>query len=117
MGLIQIEEMEFYAFHGHYEEERYVGNRFLLDLSIFTDTSEAEKSDRIDDALNYQKVYAMIKDEMENKKSHLLENIGRRIIDRLYENFEGIEKLRLKISKMNPAMGGQINSVSLTLEE
>lgn len=117
MGLIQIEEMEFYAFHGHYEEERYVGNRFLIDISIYTDTSEAEQSDKIEDALNYQKVYAMIKDEMENKKSHLLENIGRRIINRLYDNFEGIEKLKLKISKMNPPMGGQINSVSLTLEE
>jgi hypothetical protein len=34
MGIIEIEEMEFYAYHGHYEEERVVGNRFLLDLKL-----------------------------------------------------------------------------------
>ena len=117
MGQIEIEGMEFYAYHGHYEEERYVGNRFLLDICITTDTSKAEQSDRIEDALNYQKVYALITGEMEEEKSHLLENIGRRIIDKLYDEFDEIDKLRIKISKMNPPMGGQIRSVSVTLEE
>ena len=34
MGKIIIEEMEFYAFHGHYQEEQIVGNRFLVDLEM-----------------------------------------------------------------------------------
>ena len=46
MGLIQIEGMEFYAYHGHYEEERIVGNRFLIDIDIKTNTKKAESSDR-----------------------------------------------------------------------
>ncbi|MFO7789415.1 MAG: dihydroneopterin aldolase [Bacteroidota bacterium] len=125
MGLIEIEGMEFYAYHGHYKEERYVGNRFLLDICISTDTTKAENSDNIEDTLNYQKVYAIIKDAMENKKSHLIENIGRRIINRLYENFDNpksgsgqaIDNIKLKISKINPPMGGQIRSVSVTIEE
>ncbi|MFW5805031.1 MAG: dihydroneopterin aldolase [Bacteroidales bacterium] len=117
MGIIKIEGMEFYAYHGHYREERYVGNRFLLDISINTNTTKAEKSDNIEDTLNYQQVYAIIKDDMENKQSHLLENIGRRIIDRLYKNFDGIDKVKLKISKINPPMGGQIQSVSVTIED
>ncbi len=118
MGLIEIEGMEFYAYHGHYKEERYVGNRFLLYISINTDTTKAENSDNIEDALNYQKVYAIIKDEMENKKSYLIENIGRRIINCLYGNFDSINNIRLKISKINPpTMGGQIRSVSVTIED
>ncbi len=36
MGKIIIEDMEFYAFHGHYKEEQIVGNRFLVDLEIET---------------------------------------------------------------------------------
>ncbi|NOZ45811.1 MAG: dihydroneopterin aldolase [Chlorobi bacterium] len=114
MGLIQIEKMEFYAYHGHFKEERIVGNRFLLDISIKTDTLKAAESDSIDDALNYQAVYKIIKGEMQ-KKSHLLENIGKRILDKLYKNFEGIEEITLKVSKMHPPMGGQIESVSVTM--
>lgn len=117
MGLIEIEGMEFYAYHGHYEEERYVGNRFLVDIALTTDTARAEESDRIEDALNYQKVYALIKEEMEQHKSHLLEHIARRIINKLYEGFDAIEHIKLKLSKINPPMGGQIRCVSVTLEE
>ena len=114
MGIIEIEEMEFYAYHGHYEEERVVGNRFLLDLSIEADCDKAAKSDRIHDALNYQIAYKIIREQMQ-EKSHLLENIAKRILDALYENMKDIKKATIKVRKMNPPMGGQIKSVSVTM--
>lgn len=113
MGLIEIEGMEFYAFHGHFEQEQVVGNKFLLNISINTDCDAAGKSDDLKDALDYQKVYLLIKSEME-KKSFLLENICDRILDRLYTEFNTIAKATIKVSKINPPMGGQIEKVSIT---
>ncbi|HEY3389308.1 MAG TPA: dihydroneopterin aldolase [Prolixibacteraceae bacterium] len=49
-------------------------------------------------------------------KSHLLENVAGRILNRLYSEFRSIEKAKVKISKLNPPMGGQIEKVSVTLE-
>lgn len=116
MGLIEIENMEFYAYHGHYEQERVVGNRFLLNIKIETNTEKAELSDNIEDALNYQIVYSLIKEQM-IIKSHLLENIARRIMDAIYNEFENdIIKCELKVSKINPPMGGQIGQVSVSLK-
>jgi dihydroneopterin aldolase len=114
MGKISIEGMEFYAYHGHFKEEQIVGNKFLVDIDIFTNCSAAGKSDNLKDALDYQKVYTLIKLEM-SKKSFLLENICSRILDKLYEKFDSIEKAQIKISKINPPMGGQIQKVSITL--
>ena len=54
MGKIVIEEMEFYAFHGHYQEEQIVGNRFLVDLEMDADLTAAAGSDSLSDAVNYQ---------------------------------------------------------------
>jgi dihydroneopterin aldolase len=34
MGVIRIEDMEFYAFHGHYQEEQIVGSHFMVDVTI-----------------------------------------------------------------------------------
>jgi dihydroneopterin aldolase len=51
------------------------------------------------------------------KKSHLLENIAGRILDALYSEMPGIKKARIKVSKMNPPMGGKIGSVSVVLEK
>jgi dihydroneopterin aldolase len=114
MGLIRIEDMEFYAFHGHYREEQIVGNRFLVDLEIETDMEKAGKSDRLEDAADYQIAFRTVKSEME-KKSFLLENIATRILDTLYINLPGIKRATVRIRKMNPPMGGNIGSVGVTL--
>ena len=114
MGLIQIENMEFYSFHGHFREERIVGNKFILDLTIETDMKAPMESDNLKDAVNYQRVYEIVKVQME-KKSYLLEHIAGRIIDAIYAEVEGIEKVTVKVSKMNPPMGGKIGSVSVVL--
>jgi len=114
MGLIQIENMEFYAYHGCYRQERVVGNRFLVSLDIVTPLAKAAASDNIGDTLNYQSAYEIVKEQM-GIKSRLLEHVAGRILDRLYEKFPGIEKATVKVSKMNPPMGGQMERVSVTL--
>ncbi|MBK7131915.1 MAG: dihydroneopterin aldolase [Bacteroidales bacterium] len=114
MGLIQIENMEFYSFHGHFKEERIVGNKFIVDLTIETDMKIPAESDNLKDAVNYQRVYELVKQQME-MKSHLLEHIAGRILDAVYSEMEGITKATVKVSKMNPPMGGKIGSVSVVL--
>jgi dihydroneopterin aldolase len=114
MGLIQIENMEFYSFHGHFKEERIVGNKFLVDLTIETDMKIPAESDNLKDAVNYQRVYEIVKQQME-LKSHLLEHIAGRILDSIYAEMVGITRVTVKVSKMNPPMGGKIGSVSVIL--
>ncbi|MDK2978228.1 MAG: 7,8-dihydroneopterin aldolase/epimerase/oxygenase [Bacteroidales bacterium] len=114
MGLIKIENMEFYAYHGHFKEEQIVGNRFLVDLTIETDMQVPAKSDDLKDALNYQVAYNLVKEQMQTK-SHLLEHIAGRILDALYHHFHTIKKATVKVSKMNPPMGGKMERVSVTL--
>jgi dihydroneopterin aldolase len=116
MGLIQIEGMEFYAFHGHYKEEQIVGNRFLVDLTLETEMDRPLKSDNLKDAVNYQRAYEIVKKQME-VKSFLLENIAGRILDSIFSELQGVKKATVKVSKMNPPMGGKINSVSVVMSK
>lgn len=116
MGLIKIENMEFYSFHGHFKEERIVGNKFLVDLTIETDMTVPAESDNLKDAVNYQRIYEIVKQQME-LKSHLLEHIAGRILDAVYAEVKGIAKVKVKVSKMNPPMGGKIGSVSVVMEK
>ncbi len=104
----------FTLFMGISEEERIVGNKFLVDLTIETDMTIPAKSDNLKDAVNYQKVYDIVKSQME-MKSHLLEHIAGRILDSIYAEMEGIQKVTVKVSKMNPPMGGKIGSVSVVI--
>ena len=114
MDSIRIENMEFYAYHGHFKEEQIVGNRFIVSVTIDADLDKPAQSDKLEDTLNYQKAYHIIKMEM-TKKSHLLENIASRILDALYSDFGTIRSATVKISKMNPPIGGKMDCVSITL--
>lgn len=115
MGLIQVENMEFYSYHGCFEEEKIVGNTFIVNLDIETDTQKAENSDNINDALNYQIAYNIVKKQMK-QSSDLLEHVCKRILDALYERFPNeIIAAKVKVSKMRPPMGGAMDCVSLTL--
>jgi dihydroneopterin aldolase len=114
MSKIQIENMEFYAYHGHFKEEQIVGNKFLVNLEMETDMTIASESDDLSDAVNYQMAYHLVKQEME-KKSHLLENIARRILDSLFKELDGIKEASVKVSKMNPPVGGKMDCVSVSL--
>ncbi len=118
MGLIQIEGMEFFAYHGCFKEERVIGTRFQVDISLESDTSQAEETDDLKKTLNYQDIYKLIKAEME-VKSHLLEHVAKRIIDAVYLRHPEARHVKVKVMKLNPALaeGGKVRQVSVTLEK
>lgn len=106
--------MEFFAYHGCFEEEQIIGTKFRIDLNIEANVDEAAETDDLSKTINYLSVYQMVKKQMEIK-SRLLENVGKRILDELYNQFPGIIKAEVKVSKLNPPLGGKLDSVSLTL--
>jgi len=115
-GLIEIEDMEFFAYHGCFEAEQLAGNKFKVNVSIDYDCDLAAKSDDVVDALNYQKVYELVKKEV-MIRSNLLENVAKRIIDAICSDFPQATTIKVKISKLNPPLGGKIGATSLTLSQ
>lgn len=116
MAIIELEEMEFYAYHGCFKEEQIVGNRFTVNAELTTDIDIPAKTDNITDAVNYVEVYRIIKEEIAIT-SHLLENVASRMTNRIFDEFPSIENIRLKISKVNPPMGGKMKQVSVILNK
>lgn len=115
MAIIAIEGMEFYAYHGCFEEEKIIGTGFMADLYFRVDTSEAEKTDNLKKTVNYLNVYQVVKNEMQ-VSSNLLEHLARRILDAIQKEFPQIIWAKIKIQKLNPPLGGKMKSVSVTLE-
>ena len=112
MSWIAINDMRFYAHHGCFQQERRIGTHFRVDLQFETDTSRAEVSDNIDDTVSYLDVYQVVKREM-GIPSNLLEHVARRIGEGIRNDFPSVETVRVKVSKLNPPLGGQMESVSV----
>ena len=114
MGKILLEGMEFFAYHGCYKEEQVIGTKFIVDLTVEADTSAAERSDHLKETLNYVALYHLVKKEME-EKSHLLEHVAARIMDSLKKEFPQVTAIELKISKINPPVGGKMHRVGFSI--
>ncbi len=116
MGIITLSGMEFFSHHGYYDDEITRGNKFVVDLSLTTDTTEAGKTDDLETALNYETVYELIKQEIANR-SNLLKHISQHMIDRIKKEFPQIEHIELTIAKFNPPLKGIVQKVSVTIKE
>lgn len=115
MSEIILENMEFHAFHGCMEHEKNIGNTFLVTVKIDIDTTQAGTSDSLEDTLNYQLIYDVIRTEM-GIRSNLIEHLARRIVDAVMDQFEQIKSVKLKLTKLNPPLGAKVESVSIKLE-
>ena len=114
MAVIRINAMHFYAHHGCFEQERAIGTNFRVDLCFETDTNSAEHTDNIVDTVSYLDVYQVVKREMA-VPSNLLEHVGRRICDAVLAQFPAVERVTATVHKLNPPLGGQMESVSVEI--
>jgi 7,8-dihydroneopterin aldolase/epimerase/oxygenase len=108
MGLIALEGMRFRAYHGYYEEERVVGNDFVLDVYIETNFSMAAATDELHQTINYETVYEICKFVM-REPVKLLETIAERVIQGLKHQFQNIQTVKVRVKKMNPPLGGKVD--------
>ena len=115
MGKIVVEGIKIYAHHGCFKEETAIGTNFQVDVVLDTDLSKRASSDDINDAVNYQTVFTVIKEQMEIP-SHLLEHVAKRIMDALFTEFQVVDKIVLKVSKLNVPLGGHIDNVAVQIE-
>lgn len=112
MSIITLENMEFHAYHGCLEHEKMLGNTFFVSVSMELDTSVAGRTDELHDTLNYQLVYDVVKTEVE-VPSRLIEHLIQRIADNLFDKFLQVSFLCVKLSKMNPPLGGKVERVCI----
>ena len=101
--------MRFYAYHGFYEEERKVGQYYIVDVEMETDIRKAAVSDDLENTINYETVFLICQREM-RRKSKLLENVVERIGLTLRYNFSNIREMTIRLRKLHPPLGVPIEA-------
>ena len=113
-GKVILEGLEFHAYHGVYAHERSSGNKFELDVEVETEFGDSAFRDDLSGTINYEDVYAVVKEEMA-RPSKLLERVGHSIAVKILKTFPGALAVRISISKFNPPIGGVCKKASVML--
>lgn len=114
MGEISLKGLKFKAYHGYYDEERQLGNTFEVDITIKTDFYKAAINDELAGTVDYEKLYAIIKDEMATP-SKLLERVVQKIVDRVLQEIHAVQSVKVELSKFNPPIGGECDKAVVSL--
>ncbi len=111
---IELNEMCFYAEHGLLNEEAKLGNEYNVTVKLQFDTGEKVISS-IDDTINYVDVFAIVRDQMQQRKN-LLETVAMEAAIQLHKKFSRIEKASISIIKTNPPITQFTGNVGVSFE-
>ncbi len=114
IGTIELEGMEFKAYHGCLEQEKVRGNAFTVDFRGELDLQAAAESDNIMKTVNYADIYEIVAEEM-SIPSELLENVAARIVQSIEKTFPELISFSVRVSKRKPPVDGVAQWSRVTL--
>ena len=98
MDKIILEDLTFFGYHGHNPEERVLGQRFVVSVTLFTSTREAGQSDRLDATINYSSAWKSIREIVEGPPFDLIEALAEKIAERLLSDTNA-RAVRVRVGK------------------
>jgi 7,8-dihydroneopterin aldolase/epimerase/oxygenase len=116
MGIIKLKNIRTYSYHGCLIEEGKIGSDYSVDLEVKTDLRKSSLSDKLEDTVDYVLLNRIVEEEMAIR-SNLLEHVAHRIIKRIFDEVAAISRITLAVSKLNPPIGGDVEAVTIEMEE
>lgn len=113
---IGLEGMEFYAYHGVYEEERKIGGNYLVDVFVYTNAENALLHDDLNGTVNYEQLYKIVQGNM-NHANKLIEHLANNILLDIRKLVANEDKIKIKIKKIHPPLEGNVYASVVELED
>jgi dihydroneopterin aldolase len=105
---LRLINMTFYGRHGVHAHERELGRTLSVDVDLTLDMRPAGSTDDIDQALDYSRVYDVVKEVEASQHFKLLEALAEKIARRLLEAFPQVMEVIVRARKREPSVGGWV---------
>lgn len=113
MGKIELKNIKIFSYHGCLDEEGKIGSDYKVDLTVKGDLSHSATTDSLSDTIDYVHLNKIVKDEMAIR-AKLLETVADRILNRVLEELQMVQKVKVGVSKINPPIGGNVGMVTVS---
>ena len=112
MGLISIEGIRVFAYHGHLPEESILGGHFKVSVWVTADTQEVEKTDSLNHTVDYVRIIDIVKEQMAIR-SNMIEHPAKRIADAILL-LKKVKKVKVEVEKIQPPIEASFDKISVT---
>jgi dihydroneopterin aldolase len=111
---IILSNMVFYGYHGVFEAEKELGQRFEVDVELVTDLSIPGQTDDLEQSINYVDVYTIVQDIVEGRTYNLIEAVAENIAGEILSAYS-VEQVVVRVRKANVPIGGVISHVEVEI--
>ncbi|KAL3131164.1 hypothetical protein ABBQ38_000469 [Trebouxia sp. C0009 RCD-2024] len=112
---IHLKGLVFHGYHGVLPEENLLGQKFVVDATLFVDLLKAGQSDNVHDTVSYADVYRHIKTVMEGQPHKLLESVAERLASEILNDYHQVQGLHVHIKKPHVAVTGVVESLGIEI--
>ena len=114
MGLITVKGIRVFAYHGHLPEEAILGGHFIVNILVEADTTEVEKTDDLNDTVDYVKIIEIVKEQMAIR-ANMIEVPAKRIVDAILP-LNKVQKVTVEVEKVLPPIDATFDKISVKTE-
>lgn len=112
---MKLENMKFFGYHGVFSEEKKLGQKFHVDLTLYLDLQPSGLQDDLHLTVNYADVYEDVRKLVEGTPFSLIEALAETIATTLLKSYTRINALKVKVRKPNPPFAIQFDGVVVEL--
>ena len=116
MDQIIIENLEIFGYHGVFEEEAFLGQKFIVNARLYLDTRPAGQTDDLTKSLDYGEVCQFIKKLVETERYMLIEKIAEEIASGLLLTYELLQKVEITVKKPWAPVRVHLDTVAVRIE-
>lgn len=115
MDKMILKRMEYYGYHGVFDEERKLGQRFYVDLVLELDLREAGMTDDLTKTVNYAEIHELLKSVVERKSFKLIEALAEDIASTVLDTYTMVDALTVGVTKPHPPFDIHFEGVTVEL--
>jgi len=116
MDKIFVKDLEVFAHHGVMQQEKDLGQKFLISLEVFLDLKEAGKSDDLSCTVNYGELCHEAEKEFQREKYDLIERAAEKLAEFILLNYHGIDRVKVKVKKPWAPIGRSLLYAGVEIE-
>ena len=115
LSTVRLVNAVFYAHHGVMEEEHRIGGRYEVDVAIRLDVRAAAETDDLSQTVDYERVYALVREVVPGNSSYLIERLAWRIATAVGAAYPAVAEVEVTVRKPNPPVGGPCDRAEVTV--
>ena len=112
---IFVKGLVIHARHGVMDHETEVGQRFVVDLELYSDLSESSRTDHLSDTVSYANVVTTAVSAFKNTNYKLLERAAGAVADAILTAFPRIRAVKVTVHKPHAPIAAIFEDVGVVL--